>query len=233
MSFSNVCFDRPNHTHAVFAYSLKPNKSSVDCLIVVLPISRCVQAQLESGFERKKVLVSKKWARLMKFYQASEGVQFFRSASEAYAYAIEMRDKAPADRRAHIYRDRERSFNVYCQPLEPTVKEDGDFKRQNRNRSALADCFYVGQTGLPVEKRLDNHMDPDNRRKTKWGQKHFVGRGHLGGYKRGRATAERLTRLFEEATGLPTSNLLYSESIVTEAAFANWIRFQGHQAYFA
>ena len=80
-----------------------------------------------------------------------EGVQFFRSASEAYAYAIEMRDKVPTARRAHIYRDGERSFNVYCHPLEPTVKEDGDFKRQNRNRSSLADCFYVGQTGLPLK----------------------------------------------------------------------------------
>ena len=236
MSFSNVCFDRPKHTYAVFTYSLKPNKSNVDCLIVVLPIKRCVQAQSERGFERKKALVSKKWARLMKFYRASEGVQFFRNASEAYAYAIEMRDKVPTARLAHIYRDGERSFNVYCHPLELTVKEDGDFKRQNRNRSlsaSFADCFYVGQTGLPVEERLDNHMDPENRGKTKWGQKHFVGRDHLGLYKRGRAAAERLTRLFEEATGLPTSNLLYSESIVTEAAFANWIRSKGHQAYFA
>jgi hypothetical protein len=236
MSFSNVNFDHPQHMYAVFAYSLKKNKFEFDLLIMVLPIKRCVEGQLQRGHRRKEVIANKKWARVMKCYQAFEGVQFFERRCEAYAYATKFRNRVASSRLALIYGDGERKFSVYCHPLIPAVISDSDFKRQNPNLSPLSlteNNFYVGQTGLSVLQRIENHMNSENDSKTKWGQEYFVGRNNLREFELGRTKGERLTLLFEQATGLHTSNLLYSESMVIEAIFARWIKDQGHNAYFA
>ena len=76
-------------------------------------------------------------------------------------------------------------------------------------------------------------MNPDGKNKTKWGQKFFVGRNHTPAFEEGRGEARDLARRFEQATGLSTTNLVYSESMIREAQFARWIQSQGHNAYYA
>jgi hypothetical protein len=172
----------------------------------------------------------------MKNYQASEGVRFFKSAHEAYAYAVNWKARLEASFNVHIYGDGERNCSVYCHPLIESVRKDRDFRKQNPQHMSLPNntqAFYVGQTSLTVEQRLENHMNPQHTSKTKWGLKYFVGRKDTLAFEAGRAEGRALGRMFERATGLSTSNLVYSESMAVEAHFARWITDRGFNCYFA
>ena len=236
MSYSNITFHPAKSSYAVFAYSMKPNKWACDRLILVRPTGQCIKAQSELGFARKQALVSDRWAHKMKNYQASEGVRFFKSAHEAYAYAVQLKARLEASHKVHIYGDGKRNCSVYCHPLIASARKDRDFKKHNLHLTSsnnTSHYFYVGQTSLTVEQRLENHMNPQHKKKTKWGQSFFVGRHYASAFEEGRVDGRALVRKFERATGLCTSGLVYSESMVLEALFARWIQSQGHHAYYA
>ena len=236
MSYSNITFHASTSSYAVFVYSMKPNKWACDRLILVRPTGQCIKAQSEYGFARKQALVSDKWARKMKNYQASEGVRFFKSIHEAYAYAMQLKDRLEASHTVHIYGDGKRNCSVYCHPLIESARKDREFKKHNPRLTSSPNTshdFYVGQTSLTVEQRLENHMNPQHKNKTKWGQSFFVGRHQASAFVEGRAVGRALVRKFERATGLCASGLAYSESMVLEALFARWIQSQGHHAYYA
>ena len=236
MSYSNITFHASNPSFAVFAYSLKPNKRGCDRLILVRPTSKCIKAQAEQGFARKQALVNVKWARKLKNYQASEGIRFFKSAEHAYAFALQLKSRMEASHKVRIYGDGESNCSVYCHPLIESVRKDRDFKKHNpdiTSSSKTSSDFYVGQTSLTVQQRLENHMNLNHKNRTKWGQKFFVGRNHTPAFEEGRDEGRDLARRFEQATGLSTTNLVYSESMIREAQFARWIQSQGHNAYYA
>ena len=49
------------------------------------------------------------------------------------------------------------THNVYVVELDDRVLNDRRFRDRNPLRRAELPCLYVGMTGLPVERRFDNH----------------------------------------------------------------------------
>ncbi len=60
--------------------------------------------------------------------------------------------------------------NVYVILLDPAVASHPSVLRVNPNRDPSKPCVYVGMTGLPVEHRMENHL---NGYKSAWTVKKY------------------------------------------------------------
>ena len=139
-----------------------------------------------------------------------------------------------------IQKNQKAVYRVYCHELEPTAWSKSAFKKQqSASVRALAHqhagpIYYVGQTELsPSVERARNHVNPDHKHSTKWGEHHFKGRQSKDELKRWHLESLKQVQRFHESSGCPVEDLTYGQALLTEAKFAQWLKNEGYPAYFA
>ena len=238
-SFSEINFSARPKGYAVFVWSMKRDKCDFDRLILVRSTSTCAKAQGQKMSARKKYL--SRWGKKLKSFNASEGVAFFDNEHDAYAFAYTK--KAELEGRGihvNIQKNQKAVYRVYCHELEPSAWSQSAFKKQQSpSVRAMAErhsgpIYYVGQTELsPSIERARNHVNPDHKHSTKWGEHHFKGRQSKDELKRWHLESLTQVQRFQESSGCPVENLTYGQALLTEAKLAQWLKDEGYPAYFA
>ena len=237
-TFSEINFNTKPKGYAVFVWSMKPDKCDFDRLIWFgapphaskRKPSRCLpeKTPFRLGQENER-------------FNASEGVRFFDSAHEAYAFAYTKKSELEENHlRIRIQKDQKAMYRVYCHELESTAWSKSAFKKQqhrearNQGERHPAPIYYVGQTKLsPSLERARNHCNPDHKHSTKWGLEHFKGRQSKDELKHWHRESLKMVQRFHESTAQPIENLTYGQSLLVEAQLAQWLKDQGYPAYFA
>lgn len=238
-TFSEINFNAKPKGYAVFVWSMKPDRCDFDRLILVRRTSTCIEAQSLKISARKRRL--SKWGRKMNRFNSSQGVALFDNKHDAYAFAF--KKKAELEEGGFdvkIQKNQKSVYRVYCHELEPTAWSKSAFKKQqSASVRALANkhagpIYYVGQTELsPSIERARNHVNPDHKHSTKWGEHHFKGRQSKDELKRWHLESLKQVQRFHESSGCPVEDLTYGQALLTEAKFAQWLKNEGYPAYFA
>ena len=157
--------------------------------------------------------------------------EFFHAEHDAYRRAYSLLAEFQSQlRKARIAGEQNFEHQLYCMHLDESSWEDPAFRKFN----AMFDepptlCYYVGQTSNPVLQRLQEHIDPDHQRNTRWGQLFFP-KEHLSEeWKRCRTVVDD----FSESQERPVRKISRGQALIAEADFARWLQEKGFGAYFA
>ena len=229
--------------YAVFVMSLKKKyveKKRIDnpkfpnLMVVVRDEESYSKASTAASKSQAEILGLKKANRFKRILE-KEGISHHAHLDEAYRAAyIKTNELISNHRKAKVYGDSEKDHCVYCFEMNKSVWQNKKFKRTNINivetypeeKLEEVKAFYVGQTGKTCKERFMEHQDPNKSANSIWGKNYFI-RDFDKSF-----NSDLITR-FEKETKQKTSKLLHGESIVTEHAFAKWIRERGLGSYCA